>query len=86
MIHPVASFLAEHLLEERPAFRTLRRGALEISFAAPKYNEVTNALKISFATPKFDEATSASEKTRTPMIGISLIDPHFTLSAPRGES
>jgi len=43
-MHPkIASFLADHLLEERPALRMLWRGAPNISFAAPKFNEATNA-------------------------------------------
>jgi len=58
-MHPErASFLAGHLLEERLAFQMLRRGAPDISFAAPKFNETTNV----------------PEKLRTPPISISLTE------------
>jgi len=47
----IASFLAEHPLEERPARRTLRRGAPSISFAASKLSKDLKAPEQSRALP-----------------------------------
>jgi len=50
--------IAEHPLEERPARRTLRRGAPSISFAVSKLSE----------------DTKAPEQSRAPLINLSLTE------------
>jgi len=69
-MHPtIASFLVEHLLGERPALRTLRHAAPNISFAAPKFSEATNA-----KNPERRRWASRSPKT-----------PRSVVTAPRGD-